>query len=130
MAEPQTKVRDVAWSELFPWLLLLRTVRIALLARVLVLGALGLVATMVGWSLITNLFLNSTDDVIKEWRPITSLHIWTNAVHLQGDPIWLNTAPTNAGELFRSARSRLVEAPVMIWTYFTRPWVSMFDARL
>jgi hypothetical protein len=130
MADQPTKVRDVAWRELFPWMLLLRTVRIALLARVLILAALGLVATMIGWSLITNLFLNSTDDVIKEWRPITSLHIWTNAVHLQGDPIWLNTAPTNATEVFQSARTRLVEAPVMIWTYFTRPWVSMFDARL
>src|SRR5437016_5610765 len=108
MAEPQTKVREVAWSELFPWLLLLRTVRIALLARVLVLGALGLVATMIGWSLITNMFLNSTDEVIKDWRPNTSLHIWTNAFHLQGDPIWLNTAPGNAGEVLRSARSWLV----------------------
>ena len=39
MADTHTKVREVAWSELFPWLMLLRTVRISLMARVLVLGA-------------------------------------------------------------------------------------------
>ena len=39
MADQPTKIREVAWSELFPWLMLLRSVRIALMARVLVLGA-------------------------------------------------------------------------------------------
>jgi hypothetical protein len=130
MAEPQSKVREVAWSELFPWLLLLRTVRIALLARVLILGALGLVATTAGWRLISDLFLNSTDPVVMAWRPNTNLQIWMNAVHQHGNPIWVNPAPGNAIELFDSARSWLIQAPVMIWTYFTRPWVSMFDSRL
>src|SRR5262245_39299107 len=130
MAEPYIKVREVAWRELFPWLMLLRSVRIALMARVLVLGALGLVATVIGWILISDLFLNSTDPVIKEWRPRTSLHIWMNAVHMQGDPIWVNTAPRNAMEVFDSARAWLIHAPVMIWAYFTRPFVAMFDANL
>ena len=48
MADQPTKIRDVSWSEMFPWLMLLRSVRIALLARVLVLGALGLLATTLG----------------------------------------------------------------------------------
>src|SRR3954468_21017497 len=130
MVEPQSKLREVGCSELFPWLLLLRTVRIALLTRVLVLGALGLVATTAGWRLISDLFLNSTDPVIMAWRPTTNLQIWMNAVHQHGNPIWVNAAPANAVELFDSARSWLIQAPVMIWTYFTRPWVSMFDARL
>ena len=43
MADSSLKVREVAWNELFPWLMLLRTVRISLMARVLVLGAAGLV---------------------------------------------------------------------------------------
>ena len=42
MADQPTKIRDVAWSEMFPWLMLLRSVRIALMARVLILGAMGL----------------------------------------------------------------------------------------
>ena len=42
MPEQTTKVREVAWSELFPWLILMRSVRIALMARVLVLATIGL----------------------------------------------------------------------------------------
>ena len=56
MADTHTKVREVAWSELFPWLMLLRSVRIALMARVLVLGAAGLIATVIGWWLLRRHF--------------------------------------------------------------------------
>ena len=49
MINQHDKFREVAWNELFPWLMLLRAVRIALMARVLVLGALGLIATTLGW---------------------------------------------------------------------------------
>jgi len=49
MAEQPAKIRDVAWFELFSWLMLARSVRIALMARVLLLGALGLILTALGW---------------------------------------------------------------------------------
>ena len=68
MADTHTKVREVAWSELFPWLMLLRSVRIALMARVLVLGAAGLIATVIGWHFLTEAFSHSTDPVIAGWR--------------------------------------------------------------
>ena len=64
MADSSVKVREVAWNELFPWLMLLRSVRIAMMARVLVLGAAGLIATVIGWSLLTEAFSHSTDPVI------------------------------------------------------------------
>ena len=80
MADTHTKVREVAWSELFPWLMLLRSVRIALMARVLVLGAAGLITTVIGWALLTDAFSHSTDPVIAGWRAATNLRIWVHAV--------------------------------------------------
>src|SRR5438067_13567951 len=126
----QTKVREIAWRELFPWLMLLRSVRIALMARVLVLGALGLVATIVGWNLITDLFLNSTDSVIKDWDKHSSLQIWMNDVHMHGDTTWVNTTARSAGVVFESAKEWLIHAPIMIWKFYTRSFMAMLDSQL
>jgi hypothetical protein len=130
MADTHTKVRDVAWNELFPWLMLLRSVRIALMARVLVLGAAGLIATVVGWSLLTEAFSRSSDPVISGWHHNTSLRLWVNAVHNRNDFTWVDTSARSASEVFDSAREWLVQGPVMIWTYFTRPFIAMFDSKL
>ena len=60
MINQHDKLREVSWNELFRWLVLLRAVRIALLARVLVLGALGLIATTLGWWAIDYVFSANT----------------------------------------------------------------------
>ena len=68
MADQPTKIRDVAWTEMFPWLVLMRSVRISLLARVLILGATGPLATWLGWLGILKIFYSTTDPVVAEWR--------------------------------------------------------------
>src|SRR4051794_6353494 len=100
MADTHTKVREVAWTELFPWLLLLRSVRIALMARVLVLGAVGLTATVIGWALLTEAFSHSADPVISDWRANTNLQIWSNAVHGRTGFTWVDTSARSAGQVF------------------------------
>jgi hypothetical protein len=130
MADTHTKVREVAWSELFPWLMLLRSVRIALMARVLVLGAAGLIMTVIGWGLLWEAFSSSSDPVIAGWKHSTNLRIWDSAVHAKTDFAWLDTSARSASEVFDSAREWLVQGPVMIWTYFTRPFIAMFDSHL
>ncbi|MEN6459708.1 MAG: hypothetical protein ABFC63_12345 [Thermoguttaceae bacterium] len=45
-------VRRVAWSEMFPWLRIVRTFRLAISARALVLGAAGAVVMAMGWWLL------------------------------------------------------------------------------
>ena len=129
MAETHTKVREVAWSELFPWLMLLRTVRISLMARVLVLGAAGLSATAVGWHFLIMPFANNTDPVIATWKQNTNLMFWGNGAKPEVEPFWVNTSAHSAEEIFESAHVWLVRAPVKIWTYFTRPFVAMFEAK-
>ena len=57
MADHESEaVRAVVWSELFPWLSLVRTFRLAVGFRVLVLSAAGLVITLVGWLVLAQVF--------------------------------------------------------------------------
>lgn len=53
----------VRWSELCPWLLLVKAARAALFVRMIVLGTLGVWATQAGWSAIEGTFL--ADDELR-----------------------------------------------------------------
>jgi len=129
MADTQSKVREVAWGELFPWLMLLRSVRIALMARVIVLGAVGIFATMIGWRLLGDAFLRADDPMLSNWRPDTGLAMWLDTQHGSA-PVWVNTSARSVGEVFESASSYLIEAPKSIWLFFTRPFILMFHSTL
>jgi hypothetical protein len=122
MADAQQKLRDVSWSELFPWLMLVRTVRIALLARVLVLGALGLIATTLGWQAIGWIFSRAGDPDIDAFRSIASRWAWENSREFS-----IAISAKNADEVFASAWDGLLEAPVALWLYLTEPFRAMFS---
>ena len=49
MAEEYSRFRQISWMELFPWLGLVRAVRLAFAPRMLILAAIGLAATNSGW---------------------------------------------------------------------------------
>src|SRR5262245_16859685 len=85
MAEEQSRIRHIAWMELFPWLGLVRAVRLAFAPRMLILAAIGLVATMAGWRGISWLFTrgDSPDPVIS--RLSVALSDWPIR-HLQSEP--------------------------------------------
>src|SRR3990170_6129264 len=125
MADQQMKVREVAWSELFPWLMLVRSIRIALMARVLVLGAAGLIATALGWWLLGHVFSGSEDPVIERWRGMGAPWIWEHSREF-----WVATSARSADEVFYSAGRGLMEAPVSVWLYFTRPFIDLFRSEL
>jgi hypothetical protein len=48
----------------------------------------------------------------------------------KNDFTWVDTTARSAGEVFDSAREWLIHGPVVIWTYFTRPFIAMFDSKL
>ncbi len=77
MPEEQDRIRQIAWLELFPWLGLVRAVRLAFAPRMLVLAALGVFATTGGWGIIGLIFKGSEDpslvsakSVIDTWREL------------------------------------------------------------
>ncbi len=63
------------WQETFPWLILFRSVRIAIGFRILLLAALGLVGMVAGWRLCWNLVAYAPDE--------TGVHILADPVLMQ-----------------------------------------------
>lgn len=121
MPEHPQRVREVAWQELFPWLILTRSVRIALLARVILLGAIGIIATTSGWQVIGTLFPAGDDPVLSELKAEADAWIWEDSPGFQ-----VAMSARSAPDIFRSAREGLSEAPVSLWVYFTRPFMHLF----
>lgn len=58
MADAPGVIRQVAWRELFPWLILFRTFRIAISPTLLALATLAILLTPLGWNIASRLFLN------------------------------------------------------------------------
>jgi hypothetical protein len=127
MTDQHDKLREVSWNELFRWLVLLRAVRIALLARVLVLGALGLAATAIGWWAIDYAFASTTDPVVQgpEWRKTVSGWLWDTSPEFS-----IVTSAQSADALFREVTKGLAEAPASLWLYLTRPFINLFHGDL
>ena len=66
MAEQNNStIRAIAWSEVFPWLKIVRAFRLAISVRALVLGAVGILLTATGWCLVGKVF--STDSAATNW---------------------------------------------------------------
>ncbi len=58
-------LRAVAWSEIFPWLSIVRVFRVSVAARALVLAAVAILITMTGWGILGAIF--GTDSPETEW---------------------------------------------------------------
>jgi hypothetical protein len=127
MINQHDKLRDVTWNESFRWLLLLRAVRIALLARVMILGALGLVVTTLGWWAIDYVVSASQDPVVQsaEWQRTVSDWLWNASPEFS-----IVSSAQSADAMFRQVLSGLAEAPVSLWLFLTRPFINIFHGDL
>jgi hypothetical protein len=61
----ESRLREVAWQELFPWTRIASAIRVAVSPSALVLAALGLVAMAGGWRAIGLLYRNSEDSRVQ-----------------------------------------------------------------
>jgi len=99
MPDPKPPLGDVAWWELFPWLRLLRALRVALQARLIVLGAIGLLGTIFGWWLIGSMFTTAggtNETRLATWIAAYGSCPWTDHSASPG-----NEAPFASGRLAR-----------------------------
>jgi hypothetical protein len=58
---------SIRWSEVFPWQCTLRSFRLAVTLRMLVLGAAGLLLTLLGWAFLGWLF-SASDEAGELWK--------------------------------------------------------------
>src|SRR5215469_9644911 len=60
-------LREVAWEELFPWLLLVRTFRISIQVWQLLLAAAGVLLTIIGWWALAWAFQGTDEQPLRNW---------------------------------------------------------------
>lgn len=60
-------VREIAWREVFPWLLLVRSFRVSIQLWQLLLAACGILLTIFGWWVLAKVFSGSNEEPLKAW---------------------------------------------------------------
>lgn len=60
------EVREILWQEVFPWLTLIRALRLALSVRVLLLAALALIVLSFGWQVLGAAFSGTSDEALRQ----------------------------------------------------------------
>src|SRR5262245_53855783 len=115
MAEAQSRIRHIACMDLFPWLGLVRAVRLAFAPRMLVLAACGLFATATAWDVIGP-FCSGTEDKASKSILHQQLPTWP-LVHFWPEP------PPRSLSLLDPANS-----PARIpWNDLSDPFRRLFD---
>ena len=119
MADERGVIRRIEWRELCPWLLILKSFRLAVGMRVLVLAFAGLIGSAAGWGALAMCFQGSSDAKLQEWMREDST--WpTRPVH----------APLPAGVSFPSlSPDALVNTSMFsaTWRTLSRPFERLFE---
>jgi hypothetical protein len=79
MPETRGSVREIVWSEVFPWLLLVRSFRAAAQVGQLALGSAGVLATIFGWWVLAQVFSGSEEQPLASWFEYYESCPWSDA---------------------------------------------------
>jgi hypothetical protein len=114
MAADRVVVREIAWRDVFPWLIIFRTFGLAKSMPVLFLATLGALATPVGWRIAEGLFLDEQAESqnLEFSQIVFQNRSWPGIAG--GIPI------PNDGRLPSSAQEVLVTAPDCVQPVFLR----------
>jgi len=119
MSQPTGSLYEVRWSEIFPWLILVRALRVSLLIRVLLLAAVGVLVTEWGWSFLARAFdqpvvpLNSLEVVVED-------RLQSSATD-QDSGVWL------ADWFWTEFRRHPLGPMVTAWQWLSAPFVGIFQ---
>jgi hypothetical protein len=118
-------LRAIAWSEVFPWLSIVRVFRVAISARALLLAAAGILITATAWGIVGNIF--GTDSPGTKWlEPFTHCS-WLAVTDAVPDQ------PSLPGASY--ARAESVTSRGMVWSYeplnpISHPWLLLTSPAL
>jgi hypothetical protein len=77
-------LREIAWRELCPWLLIFRSFRLAIQVAHLLLASLGVLCTIFGWWLLAVVFSGTDEKPLADWLPSYRSCPWTTAAPVEG----------------------------------------------
>jgi hypothetical protein len=93
------------------------------MARVLLLGALGLILTALGWWVISFLFSRSDDLLIQNWYAKSPIWLWDESPGFD-----VPSQPRSAAQIVSYATEDVEKTPGQLWLYLTKPFIEMFSA--
>jgi len=67
-------LRAVAWSEICPWLSLVRCFRLAIRFRLLLLSAVAILLTVSGWAVLVPVFSGGDEEIGRTWKHLKEEH--------------------------------------------------------
>lgn len=118
-------LRSVAWEEVFPWILLLRALKVSLEMRKLLLGAVAILVTWGGWWLLAALFTAAAPDSQPEFATYGDFPVSGAAERTGLLPLNRFSRDSVPSEGWRG-ENPLLEP----WQRLTHPFVRAFDRRL
>lgn len=130
MLGDESVVRRVAWSDLFPWLILVRCFRLAIRFRALVLAAVAILATLSGWALLGLAF--SSDPAVASQLDAYQGCPWRALTEMVPDRPF---GSPRTGMPLRETIAAPVPVPVFVrawepllgsWEHLSRPWRELF----
>ena len=118
MSLPPQQITSVRWTAVFPWLILARAARVALMMRVILLALLGVAATYGGWLLLESSLLGEQKLREIHLKPLS----WTYAPR----PFKL---PVTGGDGILGIRSRYAPGPLAsAWHWIVQPFAGLMHA--
>ena len=148
MTHSPTVLTSVRWTELFPWLLLVRAARVALMVRVLALALVGVILTQLGWSAIDNLLFKLPPELEltqltdrpppRLWGPSMELYLQNPNAAVAGETSVIVDGASlrrviaerlNPSGLFEAVDARRYAGPaVRGWAWAMQPFARMVDS--
>ena len=149
MPNDRGPLREVAWQEIFPWLLLVRAFRVSVQLGQLLLGSAGVLLTIFGWWGLTQIFRGTSEEPLRSWLdgPYYQSCPWSECG--EGWP-WRTTGPQpdldavrvapqqtidlGRADVWRSGPPRLGQYPsnpfLGAWRQLRSPFRQIFEARV
>lgn len=126
-------VRAIAWSEVFPWLSILRVFRLAVAVRAVLLGAVGILIMETAWGIVGNVF--GTDSSATEWLTPFAHCSWESATSGVPDKptaaFWILYRDANDSELGLNDPTNPKEPMRSSWALLSLPaWAALGNANL
>lgn len=124
-------LRQVAWRELMPWLIIVRSFRLAIDPRQLLLAAVGVLLTAGGWSLLAYAFSGAGQPATKHLVESYRSWPWSPGPVDSAAEEFAVVAPASSRIAWRSSSPWPHAQPVSgSWSVLSRPFIQLFDRGL
>lgn len=115
------------WRERWPWLILLRTFRLAIDVRKLLMAALALALTAAGWWSFAQIFAGAGDPVLQATAGVAQVWPWNPSA----ETAVTSTLPGGLGRAFSLDGVWQMQGPFLAaWGQLVEPFVQLFNYRL